>query len=159
METLKAINQRLEEVKQWFKKMNERSEQIGELFKEANQALEGMVQRFKETNQRLGGVNQRLEDIIQGPEEKIQRQSEEPREAPPGNGKEEASNEGPEPDMRSSFVTPVAATHGRKQRVKAAKEEEVEEINSEDTYERRVLNNLPAPGSRRKRKSVNYRER
>jgi hypothetical protein len=53
----------------------------------------------------------------------------------------------------------IAATHGRKWRAKAAKEKEVEEIDYEDTYKRRVRNCLPALESQRKRKYVNYRER
>lgn len=116
------------------------------VLEESSQRLMDMNERLEEANHRLEGQSQKHPEDLQSPLS--------------GSAYSEASPREAKSDSGSSPVAPVRRMHMRKRsKATAAKKQDLVEIDSEDTYDRRFMNDLPPAGATRKRAHVNYNVR
>ena len=162
IQRLGKVDKRSEEITQWSEKMNQK---LGEVcqglamvylgLEESSQRLMDMNERLEEANHRLEGQSQKHPEDLQSPLSGSAYSEASPREA-----KSEASPREAKSDSGSSPVAPVRRMHMRKRsKATAAKKQDLVEIDSEDTYDRRFMNDLPPAGATRKRAHVNYNVR
>lgn len=153
IQRLGKVDKRSEEITQWSEKMNQKLGEVCQglamvylVLEESSQRLMDMNERLEEANHRLEGQSQKHPEDLQSPLS--------------GSAYSEASPREAKSDSGSSPVAPVRRMHMRKRsKATAAKKQDLVEIDSEDTYDRRFMNDLPPAGATRKRAHVNYNVR
>lgn len=153
IQRLGKVDKRSEEIMQWSEKMNQKLGEVCQglamvylVLEESSQRLMDMNERLEEANHRLEGQSQKHPEDLQSPLS--------------GSAYSEASPREAKSDSGSSPVAPVRRMHMRKRsKATAAKKQDLVEIDSEDTYDRRFMNDLPPAGATRKRAHVNYNVR
>lgn len=153
IQRLGKVDKRSEEIMQWSEKMNQK---LGEVC----QGLAMVYLVLEESSQRLMDMNERLEEANHRLEGQSQKHPEDMQSPLSGSAYSEASPREAKSDSGSSPVAPVRRMHMRKRsKATAAKKQDLVEIDSEDTYDRRFMNDLPPAGATRKRAHVNYNVR